>query len=132
MIGKVTLLTLLLVVVAVCGYGNKGRIRLCGQYCGTRPGSRVCGSDGKTYESLCHLENARCGDQSIAFRHHGSCRPPVICPGICPAIYAPVCGTNGKTYASECQLNNEAKCNGLHVSKKHDGPCSESLFNCAT
>ncbi|XP_069976994.1 four-domain proteases inhibitor-like, partial [Penaeus vannamei] len=122
MANKVFLFTLLVVVVAVSGYGKGGKTRLCAKYCDVI--SPVCGTDGKTYDSRCHLENAACGGVRVSFHHDGACFPAKRCPGICPTIYLPVCGTNGKTYSSLCQLEDDKTCNGVYVSKKHDGKCA--------
>ncbi|ROT71594.1 Turripeptide [Penaeus vannamei] len=50
-----------------------GKPRLCGRFCPLREELPVCGSDGKTYSSRCHLDNESCRDESITFKHHGEC-----------------------------------------------------------
>nr|ABC33915.1 kazal-type proteinase inhibitor [Penaeus chinensis] len=123
---KVALLTFLTVVIAVSGSGKGGGYRLCAKFCDVI--SPVCGSDGKTYDSRCHLENAACSGLRVTFHHAGRCYPPNRCPRACPYTYNPVCGTNGKTYPNLCDLENDRNCNGIYVSKKHDGPCAAKVI----
>ena len=33
----------------------------------------VCGSDGVTYDSICHLQNAKCDLNTIEIKHEGIC-----------------------------------------------------------
>ncbi|CEM36235.1 unnamed protein product [Vitrella brassicaformis CCMP3155] len=35
--------------------------------------NKVCGSDGRTYTSPCHLERAQCRSPSLSVRSHGPC-----------------------------------------------------------
>ena len=35
--------------------------------------SVVCGTDGITYDSICHLQNAKCELQTIDIKHEGIC-----------------------------------------------------------
>ncbi|CAH1247771.1 AGRN [Branchiostoma lanceolatum] len=85
----------------------------------------VCGSDGITYSSPCHLDEAAC-----QLAEHLSNRPnyePLTmvdaapcgkrnhkrqfdsdCPMYCPEYYSPVCGSNGQTYSNICFLNSAA------------------------
>ncbi|XP_037795093.1 four-domain proteases inhibitor-like [Penaeus monodon] len=118
---KTTLL--ILFAVAVSGYGKGGKFRLCARFCPLREELPVCGSNGKTYQSRCHLDNENCRDESITFVHHGSCEPHQPCPGVCPTVYDPVCGTDGKTYSNVCDLVEAARCEGRAVSVDHDGAC---------
>nr|ACB47427.1 Kazal-type proteinase inhibitor [Penaeus chinensis]ACB47428.1 Kazal-type proteinase inhibitor [Penaeus chinensis] len=117
---KTTLL--ILFAVAVSGYG-RGKFRPCARFCPLREELPVCGSNGKTYPSRCHLDNENCRDKSITFVHHGSCEPPLPCPGVCPAVYDPVCGTDGRTYSNVCDLVEAARCEGRDVSVDHNGAC---------
>ena len=54
--------------------------------------SQVCGMDGKTYTSLCHMHKA---NQQIAYT--GYCRPD-ICKG-------EVCGADKNIYKSTCHAH---------------------------
>ena len=46
----------------------------CYKVC-SRIGMDICGSDGTTYDSECHMENAACeSDSDITLKHRGKCR----------------------------------------------------------
>ncbi|XP_030574353.1 SPARC-related modular calcium-binding protein 1 isoform X6 [Archocentrus centrarchus] len=49
------------------------RDRDCGIAC-SRTGKPVCGSDGRSYESNCELQKARCKDKTLTLAHRGRCR----------------------------------------------------------
>jgi coxsackievirus/adenovirus receptor len=107
-------------------------------------GKKVCGTDGVTYNSMCHLKKANCkSDVEIDRQHKGKCKPPVKkpimvndsvgtvddipepeCPKFCNKMSAPVCGSDYKTYGNECTLNKE-KCDNPSVAlyKLNDGEC---------
>jgi len=85
----------------------------------------VCGSDGKTYSSNCHLGIAICKGSSVRFRHDGPCKK--VCNGVCPEIYKPVCGSNGQTYSNTCFLK-FAQCKYKNVKFSHNGPCRKKCF----
>ena len=51
--------------------------------------SEVCGIDGKTYPTLCHLQQS-----GVMLAYSGHCRPR-LCGGM-------VCGRDGVTYPSSC------------------------------
>lgn len=57
--------------------------------CGHTEYSEVCGVNGKTYPTLCHLQQ-----NGAKLAYVGHCRPDV-CAGT-------VCGRNGVTYPSSC------------------------------
>ncbi|TNN59268.1 SPARC-related modular calcium-binding protein 1 [Liparis tanakae] len=37
-------------------------------------GKPVCGSDGRSYETGCELQRARCRDKALTLAHRGRCR----------------------------------------------------------
>nr|XP_037866862.1 agrin isoform X2 [Bombyx mori] len=111
--------------VAVCG---------CGVECEAivRP---VCGTDGRTYDSHCHLERAACLDnRDIRVAYAGPCglenpcarascpwgggcvarhgAAQCACP-VCDATLAPVCATDHNTYGSECKMRMHACQEGI-------------------
>jgi hypothetical protein len=79
----------------------------------------VCGSDGRTYPSPCHLQKASC-TRGIELAHAGVCvklSPENDCPTDCKAgdsqSASPVCGSDGNVYKSICDMKNRT-C-GQHV-----------------
>ncbi|XP_068608114.1 SPARC-related modular calcium-binding protein 1 [Brachionichthys hirsutus] len=46
----------------------------CGVICSRTQGKPVCGSDGRSYDTGCELQRARCKDRSLALAHRGRCR----------------------------------------------------------
>nr|XP_043902733.1 SPARC-related modular calcium-binding protein 1 isoform X3 [Solea senegalensis] len=46
----------------------------CGIICTRTQGKPVCGSDGRSYETGCELQRARCKDKTLALAHRGRCR----------------------------------------------------------
>ncbi|XP_039642851.1 SPARC-related modular calcium-binding protein 1 isoform X3 [Perca fluviatilis] len=46
----------------------------CGVICPRTQGKPVCGSDGRSYETGCELQRARCKDKTLALAHRGRCR----------------------------------------------------------
>ncbi|XP_021186070.2 thrombin inhibitor rhodniin-like [Helicoverpa armigera] len=85
----------------------------------------VCGSDGNTYFSNCHLECAQyTSKRIITVVKQGPCDDfvPPIPDCVCHMSYLPVCGTDGETYGNKCGLDCQKNRNpGLKL--KHHGPC---------
>ncbi|XP_040917222.1 SPARC-related modular calcium-binding protein 1 isoform X3 [Toxotes jaculatrix] len=46
----------------------------CGVICSRTQGKPVCGSDGRSYETGCELQRARCKDKTLSQAHRGRCR----------------------------------------------------------
>ncbi|KAJ8736298.1 hypothetical protein PYW08_006954 [Mythimna loreyi] len=124
--------------VAECG---------CGPPCepAVRP---VCGSDGRTYDSRCHLDRASCLDnRDVRVAYTGPCgvenpcarascpwggacvarggAAQCACP-VCDAALAPACASDRNTYGSECKMRMHACQEGLpdgHLRVLYNGTC---------
>ncbi|XP_068435810.1 SPARC-related modular calcium-binding protein 1 isoform X4 [Clinocottus analis] len=46
----------------------------CGVICSRTQGKPVCGSDGRSYETGCELQRARCKDKTLTLAYRGRCR----------------------------------------------------------
>ncbi|XP_071385209.1 SPARC-related modular calcium-binding protein 1 [Centroberyx affinis] len=46
----------------------------CGIICSRTQGKPVCGSDGRSYDTGCELQRARCKDRTLSLAHRGRCR----------------------------------------------------------
>ena len=105
--------------------------------------SSICGTDGRTYPSLCHLNQRACrsGDVYLAGVHHGPCsneqqqqegkQHAAGCRSSCPRSEgdsASVCGSDGRTYESECLMEAVACREGSRIEKVGDGPCEQKTF----
>ncbi|KAJ3101971.1 hypothetical protein HDU97_000947 [Phlyctochytrium planicorne] len=94
----------------------------------------VCGSDGQTYSSNCHLQQAICADtlSVLRYQYTGSCRQEdfAACPEYCPALFAPdpVCGSDGQTYTSDCHLR-QASCKDKSITLAARGECQQAVTN---
>ncbi|KAF2353522.1 Kazal domain [Trinorchestia longiramus] len=106
----------------------------------------VCGTDGLTYHSDCHLVQHACVTQTnVTVAYVGPCgsssgcedqqcqkgavcvqrRGRASCHCLpCPGHYQPVCGSDQRTYRSSCLLQRQA-CLSLSssLSLLHPGPC---------
>nr|CAH0098172.1 unnamed protein product [Daphnia galeata] len=78
----------------------------------------VCGNDGRTYPSPCHLKMASC-TRGTELAHVGACMkitPDNSCPESCPdqrESDLPVCGSDGNVYRTQCEMK-KLTC-GQHV-----------------
>ncbi|RZF33915.1 hypothetical protein LSTR_LSTR012257 [Laodelphax striatellus] len=106
----------------------------------------VCGSDGKTHDSECHLRRTACKEKTvIKIAHTGACgasgpcsshtcHPGAICVergGLpvcecprCSAEFNPVCGSDGIPYGNECKLRLEACQHMRDITVLYRGNCN--------
>ncbi|EDO40386.1 predicted protein, partial [Nematostella vectensis] len=109
----------------------------------------VCGSDGNSYFTECHMDATACREsRDITVKHKGPCGKTThstqqirtfygVCVGVedgsmkcvcpkpeeCPYVNAPVCGTDDRTYPSECIMKTSACADKKAVRVKHAGEC---------
>ncbi|XP_075973420.1 agrin-like isoform X2 [Anticarsia gemmatalis] len=98
---------------------------VCPKHCEEGTTEEVCGSDNKTYSSVCSLRDTACKEKRrLHIKHMGSCEScaEVVCPagtwcarGACgcaaacsDTTRAPVCATTRRTYPSHCALRRAA------------------------
>ncbi|KAL1502140.1 hypothetical protein ABEB36_007329 [Hypothenemus hampei] len=121
---------------------------------GLKHRQQVCGSDGLTYKSACHLRDAAChAGKAIPIAYKGSCKENVTCHNIqcqdsqqclidleaggrprcitCSCrpkyLHGPVCGTNNNTYQTWCHMMQDACSKGYIIDTKHSGKCVSIL-----
>ncbi|XP_052235644.1 agrin-like isoform X3 [Dreissena polymorpha] len=112
----------------------------------------VCGSDGRTYASSCHIELHSCTSQRrIKLQYEGPCndpcdgikcegnqvckldrdrKPSCSCESNCPAVVSHVCGSDGQTYSNDCLLKKQACTSGRELLVVYDGKCRENQGPC--
>ncbi|KAJ8979081.1 hypothetical protein NQ317_015070, partial [Molorchus minor] len=124
----------------------------CSKKCPAPPKRRqVCGSDGITYPSACHLREKACRKgKAIPIAYKGPCRANatcnkvrcrdrqsclkdpetglprcVTCSSSCQPrhMYGPICGTNNSTYHTWCHMMQDACRKGYVIDTKHSGKC---------
>ncbi|XP_003782827.1 follistatin isoform X1 [Otolemur garnettii] len=112
----------------------------------------LCGNDGVTYSSACHLRKATCLlGRSIGLAYEGKCIKAKscediqctggkkclwdfkvgrgrcsLCDELCPDSKSdePVCASDNATYASECAMKEAACASGVLLEVKHSGSCN--------
>ncbi|XP_050436691.1 agrin-like [Adelges cooleyi] len=107
----------------------------------------ICGTDGHTYESKCHLDRISCNSKSgVQMAYEGPCgetspckdyscnfgahcklsdeKAVCACPS-CPEHHEPVCGTDGNTYSNECKLKYHSCQHKQIIDVSHKGACSD-------
>ncbi|XP_026732130.1 agrin-like [Trichoplusia ni] len=114
----------------------------------------VCGTDGREYASVCHLDKHACDNQlNITIKYHGKCDPcsehecpdggvcqlnearaPVCkCGPPCDLLVRPgsaVCGSDYRDYPSECALRRES-CRTRHqLTIAYRGECASAQHPC--
>ncbi|XP_017271054.1 SPARC-related modular calcium-binding protein 1 isoform X1 [Kryptolebias marmoratus] len=57
----------------------------CGVVCSRTLGKPVCGSDGRSYETSCELQKARCRDKTLTLAHRGRCQVKTFQLPVAPA-----------------------------------------------
>ncbi|XP_011175845.1 serine protease inhibitor dipetalogastin [Solenopsis invicta] len=87
----------------------------------------VCGNDGRTYQSIHHLQCHTRHDKYVFLKHQGSCSGPDDYP--CGSVpeeehRQPVCGTDGRSYVSpEALWCAKLRSPERDIAYRHDGPC---------
>uniref|UniRef100_A0A7M5X3C1 Agrin-like n=1 Tax=Clytia hemisphaerica TaxID=252671 RepID=A0A7M5X3C1_9CNID len=97
----------------------------CGPPCYADIG--ICGSDGRDYQSECHMMKQSCHKKRrIYTKHVGRCE----CGPKCRNIDRPVCGSDQKTYQSDCHLRRSSCQERLSVTKNYNGKCKKCGSPC--
>ncbi|XP_076472604.1 agrin-like [Babylonia areolata] len=89
-----------------------------------RAEGQVCGTDGRTYSSECHMKVDSCRRREIVSvastgncekcrgvvcRHGKKCENgECVCPILCPTTRDAVCGSDGRSYINECEMRKSA------------------------
>ncbi|XP_011634008.1 serine protease inhibitor dipetalogastin-like [Pogonomyrmex barbatus] len=87
----------------------------------------VCGNDGRTYQSIHHLQCHTRHDKYLFLKHDGPCSGPDDHP--CGSVpeeehRQPVCGIDGRSYVSpEALWCAKLRSPEKDIAYRHDGPC---------
>ncbi|CAF0717274.1 unnamed protein product [Brachionus calyciflorus] len=84
----------------------------------------TCGSNGVTYDSVCHLQLESCKTKKIiTVLHNGKCD---LCANLkCESLPVdPVCGSDGITHANDCYLKLTACITKNGITIAYKGPCN--------
>ncbi|XP_057669095.1 follistatin isoform X1 [Diorhabda carinulata] len=125
----------------------------CTKKCPNAPKRRqVCGSDGLTYTSACHLREKACRrGKAIPIAYKGTCRANATCKKVkcrdgqsclkdlnsgmprcvsCTTsckprhvMRGPICGTNNSTYHTWCHMMQDACFKGYFIDTMYHGRC---------
>ena len=88
----------------------------------------ICGSDNRTYRSICELNKRACEIQeNLISIHLGECRtlPDNKCDAYtqCSSDSRLVCASNLREYSNECVMYKYACQSNIRLTKLHDGSC---------
>uniref|UniRef100_A0A8C4UWP3 Follistatin n=1 Tax=Falco tinnunculus TaxID=100819 RepID=A0A8C4UWP3_FALTI len=133
---------------------NNAYCVMCNRICPepTSPEQYLCGNDGITYASACHLRKATCLlGRSIGLAYEGKCIKAkscediqcsagkkclwdfkvgrgrcALCDELCPESKSDeaVCASDNTTYPSECAMKEAACSMGVLLEVKHSGSCN--------
>ncbi|GFR06325.1 SPARC-related modular calcium-binding protein 2 [Trichonephila clavata] len=74
----------------------------------------VCGNDGRTYESRCEIERAKCQGHPVEFKHRGKCIEKARCEaqralmlekGNKVGLFVPECKEDGSYADVQCHVS---------------------------
>ncbi|XP_067933952.1 follistatin-like [Watersipora subatra] len=130
---------------------NRPRCHLSSSPCNADIENPICGTDGQTYPSMCHMTQHNLNNSlSVKLSYHGNCTDSAGCNQdkqckrclydqtfqafVCILTEMPtcwrrspsfeVCGTDGQTYESECALNQHRYITGQHITVLHIAACN--------
>lgn len=87
----------------------------------------ICGNDGMTYSSECHLKCAQKQKSDLKPKHNGECDEELENTCWCTTEYEPLCGSDGQTYGNECSFNCEKLVAKTPLEILHAGECNAKI-----